>query len=302
MGWSAQKQEVPIARYTYSLSERVRMRVLQFFKNHRNGWGEISYSFERLLGEVADLALQKYGSLKANFNQAYPAAQHFLACVDDEAIEFIEMCFRTNAVGTGDAACGAVAWINQMFEEEGVGYELTAPVWRDTGERATLYGRQLDTNVQRVEYPRLIKKGERTTHEIVVKPALEVLAGERFSVANGELLNAFEEVKNGDYAGAITSCGSAFESVLRTICDFKGWTFDPNAGSCSTYVEICRKHDLFPPHYTEIFKAVGMIRNKMGDAHGKGPKPSYIAGREYAEHMIGATCAHINLLISLAGC
>jgi hypothetical protein len=66
-------------------------------------------------------------------------------------------------------------------------------------------------------------------------------------------------------------------------------------------VEICRNQGLILPFYVEIFKGIGTVRNNLGDAHGKGPKPAHAATREHAEHMIAMTCAHIHFLVLQAG-
>jgi hypothetical protein len=67
-----------------------------------------------------------------------------------------------------------------------------------------------------------------TVHEKVVQPALEALRDPLLATANCELLDAFEKVRKGNYPDAITSCGAAFESVLKTICKAKGWPYDPD--------------------------------------------------------------------------
>jgi hypothetical protein len=231
-----------------------------------------------------------------------PVIAHFLYCSDEEALDVIELCFRTDPMG-GDSTDShtLVAALNSIFEEEGLGYELTQPTTVDTGEKAYLFGQETGSNAVRTEFPRIIRKDECTIHEKAVKPALEALRDPRLATANTELLNAFQKIREGDYADAITSCAAAFESVLKTICDVKGWGYDPDKDTCSTLIEICRKQGLFSPYYTETFKGVGTIRNKVGDAHGKGPKPAYAAERAHAEHMIAITCAHIHFLGCRAG-
>jgi hypothetical protein len=298
----SQRSSQPAARYTYSVPQKVRLRMMHTLRQH-SSWPH--NDFGAMLDEVRELAYAKYGGLRASPYEAarssdHPAIEHFTSCSDDVALDFIEMCFSTRSLGMGSAAEEAADAVNRIFEEEGIGYELTAPKWRDTGKPATLFNHPTGTNVLEFEAPRIVKKGERTVHDLAVKPALEVLKDARLAVANTELLKAFEEVRKGDYADAITSCGSAFESVLRTICDFKGWSYDPNKDTCSSLVEICRSQGLFPPMYTEIFKSVGTLRNKLGDAHGKGPTPAHVAGREHAEHMIAVTCAHIDFVVHQA--
>jgi hypothetical protein len=62
-----------------------------------------------------------------------------------------------------------------------------------------------------------------------------------------ELTNAFEEVRRGADADAITSAGSAFESVLKAICALNCWQHDPDKDRCSRLLDVCRENGLFPP-------------------------------------------------------
>src|SRR5579871_6060283 len=98
-------------------------------------------------------------------------------------------------------------------------------------------------------------------------------------------------MREGDYAEASTWCNSAFESVLKTICDLKGWAYNPK-DACAALLDTCRSNGLFWPFYTETLKGIGTIRNNLGSAHGRGPAPKYKAGREHASHMIATTCSH----------
>jgi hypothetical protein len=48
-------------------------------------------------------------------------------------------------------------------------------------------------------------------------------------------------LKNGDYAAAITLAGSAFESLLKTICNENGWNYDSQKDTCSKLVGHCKE-------------------------------------------------------------
>jgi hypothetical protein len=259
-----------------------------------------------MLQEVGQQLLAKRGGLRAPAYEAarrsdHPVIEHFFSCPDEEVLDFIELCFRTQTIfRDNEGAKNLVVALNQIFEEEGIGYELTPTAIIDTGRPGMLFGRPAGREI-RVEYPKVIKKDERTVHEKAVKPALDALRDPRLATANSELLDAFEKVRKGNYADAITSCGAAFESVLKTICDIKGWAYDPNKDTCAKLVGICRDQGLFFPFYAPILEGVGTVRNKLGDAHGKGPTPAHTATREHAEHMIAITCAHIDFLVRQAG-
>jgi hypothetical protein len=46
---------------------------------------------------------------------------------------------------------------------------------------------------------------------------------------------------------------------------------------------------------------VGTIRNKLSDAHGRGPAAEHVAGKDHADHMIRLVSTNITFLIGLAG-
>jgi hypothetical protein len=302
-GFYSDRQAKPLERYSYAFSEKVRLRIVHALRQHRDQWMTGGrFDFTMLLHEVGEMAIAKYGCLRTGPTDAHPVVAHFAGCSDEEVLEFIEMCFQANTMGhDSEGARAAVDRINRIFEEEALGYELTPPRTVDTGTPAEIFGRPTGRNLLRTVYPQIVKKNDRTVHETVVQPALEVLADSRLATANSELLKAFEEVRKGDYADAITSCGASFESVLKTICDFKVWAYDKNRDTCSSLVEICRAQGLFPTYYSEMLKGVGIVRNNLGDAHGKGPAPERSATREEAEHLIAITCAHATLLVRKAG-
>lgn len=216
-------------------------------------------------------------------------------------MDFVQLCFSAECMG-GDSydSRALVGAINRIFEEEGLGYELTPPATIDTGEMVPVFGPSTLAKLRRTEFPRIIRKDECNVHEKAVKPALEIMRDPRLATANSELLDAFEKVRKGDYPAAITSCGKAFESVLKTICSVKSWAYNPDKDTCAKLVGICKDNGLFFPFYAPIFEGVGTVRNKLG-AHGAGPTPSYVAAREHAEHMIAITCSHIDFLIRQAG-
>ena len=152
-----------------------------------------------------------------------------------------------------------------------------------------------------IEYPRIIRRDEHLAHQEIIEPVLKLLTNSKLRVANAEMLKAHAALRVGDYEDAITLCGSAFESVLKTICGIKKWAYDADRDTCAKLIRICRDHGLFEPFYAPVFEAVGTVRNKLGDAHGRGPKSQHTATKEYADHLVHMTSAHLLLLAKLAG-
>ncbi len=290
----------PPDQYRYDLPEEVRWRLLHTMEQLRDDVGG-SFDVDRMLHEVGERILREYGGLRrsgyiAARSSDHPVVEHFMSSDDEMALDFIETCFQV----WGN--CGrqkGVEALNEILQDAGLGYELTPFVEINTGKPGKLFGSSCGTVIE-YQYPKFVRKDEQFTHETIIKPCLELLSDPRFRTANTEMLKAHDEHRKGDYADAITSCGSAFESVLKTICDCHGWPYDPDKDSCSKLVSICRDNGLFPPFYAPIFEATGTIRNKLGDAHGRGPAPMYAVGKEHVDHMIQMTSAHIGLLARLA--
>jgi hypothetical protein len=104
--------------------------------------------------------------------------------------------------------------INGLFQEENIGYELTD--FQDL---------QDDNGFYKTIGPTGIKESEKLLHQEAVKPCLHVLADKKFRSADTELRAAFEEYRKGKYADSITDAGAAVESVLKSICKAKKWTY-----------------------------------------------------------------------------
>ncbi|GDX98651.1 hypothetical protein LBMAG48_10550 [Phycisphaerae bacterium] len=284
----------------YDLPDDVKSRILaslqDFVDEHHGG-------MRRLLNDVGEVLYKQYGGL---FRPGYEAArrsddpviEHFFCCDPDHGLDFIEACFRVFNYSGGQAGVDAV---NAILREHGVGYEFTRFIEHHVEKEGTLFGRKRKGTYIEREYPRAIRRDNQLLHAEVTQPALELLAHSALRVANSEILSAHAAFRAGRYEDAITACGSAFESVLKTLCDQKKWAYDKDKDTCSKLVEICHANGLFPSFYVELFKRVGTVRNKLGDAHGRGPVPQHDVEAAHAEHMLHMTCSHIILLCRLAG-
>ena len=288
-------------KYRYDLPEKVRKRILHTLDQAVGGAGH-RISFTQVVDEVRSKLLRQYGGLKSRpvsgmSVRSNPAIEHFLCCGDEMALDFIEFCFQVQPYPLREKGVEAV---NGILQEEHIGYELTPFREVETDEIAHIYGTPTGGKVIRFEFPRFIRIDGQFVHQAIVRPCLDALTNPLLKTAEDEMLKAHGEYSRGHFADAITSCGSAFESVLKTVCDRHGWPFDRDKDTCSKLVGICKEEGLFPPFYAPIFEATGTIRNKLGDAHGRGPTPLYSVTKEHADHMIQVTSAHITLIVKLA--
>lgn len=290
----------PPAVLRYDIPREVKARILASLKGVVN---EHEGDMRCLLNEVGEMLYKQYGGL---FRPGYEAAQcsddpvleHFFCCDPGHSLDFIEACFRVFNYNGGQAGVDAV---NAILREHGVGYEFTRYIEHHVEKEGTLFGRKRKGTYIEREFPRAIRRDNHMLHAEVTQPALELLAHSALRVANSEILSAHAAFRAGRYEDAITSCGSAFESVLKTLCDQKKWAYDRDKDTCSKLVDICHINGLFPSFYVELFKRVGTVRNKLGDAHGRGPVPLHDVEAAHAEHMLHMTCSHIILLCRLAG-
>lgn len=291
----SQRNAPPPSQLRYDVPEVVRSRVLAILDHHIGD----ERSMRIFLSQMEDLLSRQYGHLRAPGYEAarqssIPVIEHFHCCTHEEALDFIEACFQLSVQCGGQHA---VDEINGAFRQEGVGYELTKFHGPATAKGSVIIGRKIAPD----QLPRIVRVDDQAAHSTMVAPALVLLTNPILAVANAEILKAFADHRSGRHEDAITACGSAFESVLKTLCDQKKWAYDRDKDTCSKLVEICHANGLFPSFYVELFKRVGTVRNKLGDAHGRGPVPQHDVEAAHAEHMLHMVSSHIILLCRLAG-
>jgi len=116
------------------------------------------------------------------------------------------------------------------------------------------------------------------------------------------------ERKSNDPEGAITISRTIIESVCKHILDEKGIEYDANKIELpELYKKTAKELNLSPSQHTEdIFKQIlggcsgiinglGVLRNKLGDAHGKGKKRIKPAARhaELAVNLSGSMALYL---------
>lgn len=170
---------------------------------------------------------------------------------------------------SGDAD-RAIDELNGRFKEHGVGYCFT------------------DGRIVRIDSEYI--------HSEVVRPALRILDRRQYAGAREEFLKAHEHHRNGNAKEALNECLKSLESVMKSICDKRGWRYGEHA-TASKLVDICFDKELIPSFWQSHFDALRSVlksgaptaRNKLG-GHGQGatpkPVPGYVAA--YALHMTAA--------------
>ncbi len=144
-------------------------------------------------------------------------------------------------------------------------------------------------------------------HENAVGPALVLLSHPDFATANKEMQEAWDDFKKSDFDDCLLKCGKAFESVMKIICDKKGWQ-PTNAKGVLIPIQTAQAQQLLD---TIIAKSgmesffgsplilIATLRNRLS-AHGGGTATVNVP-IEYARYALNATASAILLLVEATG-
>jgi hypothetical protein len=182
---------------------------------------------------------------------------------------------RADRGATANPADGLVE-LNQRFLQHGVGYQF--------------------------ENGRIMRVDSQYFHAEVVKEALRLLCEPGFGKANEEFLTAHRHLREGKLRDCNTAALRAIETVLKVICDARGWTRQER-DTVERLLAIVRGKGLFPDYLGGYFDnlvgamkgGVPKIRDRQGGhgaAPGDDPVPDHIAS--FALHL---TAANIVMLV-----
>ena len=161
-----------------------------------------------------------------------------------------------------------------------------------------------------IECGQVVRIDSKFMHAKVVKPAITLLSqrDDEYKGAIDEFLKAHNHYRKGRNEAAAIECSKAFESVMRSICDLRGWEYNRDNATAGRLIDVCLRHELVPNELQSeltglpaVLKGVATIRNKKA-AHGKGKDTEPLLRHlvAYALHMTAATIvflaeAHENL-------
>jgi len=146
-----------------------------------------------------------------------------------ELFDAIEASFKIDCAGRvfGDEN-DFVDALNDVFRLEGAPYQLTRGVIRHEPSRATSGPFSGGTLNVRVAYPRVVRVDDQVAHAEAIEPALSALTDPDYAGGNDEFRKALADYRSGDFADCVGKCGSAFESVLKVLCQKNRIPFDPH--------------------------------------------------------------------------
>ena len=175
-----------------------------------------------------------------------------------------EYLHRQNA---SELADDAIEELNGRFKEHGVGYQF------------------VNNEIIRID--------SELVHAEIVKPALRLLNQKHYAGAQQEFLKAHEHYRRGNAKEALNECLKALESLMKAICEKRGWTYSGNA-TAKNLIQACLDNELIPVFWQQNFtslrslleSSVPTARNKLS-GHGQGVAtttvPDYLVA--YVLHM-----------------
>lgn len=182
-------------------------------------------------------------------------------------------CSRYNCSEIADSA---ISDLNTRFKEHGIGYQY------------------INKSIIRVD--------SEFVHAEIIKPALQLLQSKEYKGAQEEYLKAHEHYRHGNAKEALNECLKTFESVMKAICDKKGWKYSSGATS-KTLIQICFEKELIPIFWQDHYSSLRNIlessvptgRNKLG-GHGQGTKPIIVPDYLVA-YMLNMTASAVVFLV-----
>lgn len=187
----------------------------------------------------------------------------------EKALDAVELSFQV--IRSDDA----IEELNQRFKEHGVGYQF------------------INGQIVRID--------SEFIHTEIVKPVLKLLDQQHYAGAQQEFLKAHEHYRKGNAKETLSECLKAFESVMKAICDKRGWSYGNNA-TAKPLIQACLDNGLIPSfwqsHYSSLRNllesSVPTGRNKLS-GHGQGTTPKSVPNHLVA-YMLHMTASAIVFL------
>lgn len=240
---------------------------------------------------INDALCREYGlfELAPHSNSKENAIINFFLTRDDheQAIDVIELSFNvintyvrnyeyTSSTDRKIDPDDAIKELNQRFKEHGIGYQF--------------------------ESSKIIRVDSQYVHQEVVKPALLLLSAKIYKGANEEFLGAHTHYLHKRYKECLVDTLKSFESVMKAICDKRGWPYK-SGDTAKSLLSICMKNNLIPSYLQSQFTSlrsvlesgVPTVRNKLG-GHGQGSTTVAVT-EEMARYSLNLTAANILFLV-----
>jgi hypothetical protein len=285
------------------LSETLRNRILLLYREvfagkwGRDGWSRSSNYTQEFWDKMAVTLQHLYGRPKLSTSPVRSAAEDALAfvveCEPEHVFDFLELTFKADCLfHVVSERNDLVDAINEIFRIESAPFQLTRHVTRQEPSQGP-YDR--GTTIITVAWPKVIRVDEEATHSEAIAPALSVLGAPHFEAANLEFRDALDEYRKGRYGDCLTKCCSAFESVMKILCNRNRWSFDEKKDTAGSLLSIIVTNSTLDPFFKEPLMLIATMRNRLSSSHGGGTTVRNVQ-RHIAQYAITSTAAAIVLL------
>ena len=195
--------------------------------------------------------LRAFFSMERDIDRLLDAIEVSLRVISDWALRDSDMRpWRTETVAA------IVSGVNDRLKEHGVGYGFVEGF--------------------------IIRKDSEYVHKEIVIPALRLLQKRQLDGVNDEFRQAHKHYRKGDHKAALNECLKSLESVMKSICDQRGWDYPKNS-TASRLIDACLENRLIPTYWQSHFRALGSLlksgiptgRNHLS-GHGQGKEPTSV--------------------------
>lgn len=278
------------------------------FSNQRSSAGGGDYTHE-FWEEIHGIMQMRHGCMQLSgppsgaSSRAGDAIAFLSSCNSAEFLDFLEYIFRVECffhVSLPQAQ--VVAELNELLRVDNLPYHVTDFVKEKVREimqgPPPLGGRER-TVVKTLSFPKVIARDSEVVHTHVIEPVLKLLQAPAFKSANAEYLEALEDYRKGDLGDCLTKCGSAFESVMKVICERKGWPYKQTDTS-GPLLKTILDHTKLDKYLEPALMIVATLRNRLSKAHGAGVQIRNVP-RHLAAYALNSAAAAILLLLTETG-
>ncbi|MFA6015262.1 MAG: hypothetical protein WC742_09370 [Gallionellaceae bacterium] len=287
------KRKVASPNVPQPISNSFRNRILLLCRDVIEPTGYISDFWDQVHQKLAYLHGTPVLSPKIRSSNNIEDVLHFLeSCESDHFLDFVEYIFKVDAFRRINSKSEFVGQINSFFDVDNLPYFLTEYV--EVEEQREYRGQPTTFRVVGV-YPKVVLRENRLVHSEAIAPALHLLTDPAFSSANSEFLEALQDYRKKDYGDCLTKCGSAFESVMKVICDKKKWPY-LQTDTASTLLNKIIAQTQLDKFFTDPLILVATLRNRLSTAHGAGTISKQVP-QHIAQFAINTTASAILLLV-----
>ena len=289
-GVFSRRQKASPAEPRKPLTSEFRNRVMMLLRDHLSGlFGEFLHELHRQLGYLH--GRPQLAKSNAATKPLDDVVAFLLSCPDDHFLDAIEITFKGHFQGISWPSNPLIPAINQFFVVDDLPYYLT----EYTTMESLSSGRYGATTIEITEYPRIIRRDNQAIHHGVIEPALQLLSTKAFQHANAEYLKALEDHRKGDYADCLVKCGSAFESVMKVLCEKRSIAYK-QTDTASTLLKALLAKSQLDTFWEQPLTLIATVRNRLSSAHGAGAQAKVVPPH-VATYALNATASAMLLLV-----